>query len=184
VAESVIPGDNPTTPSIEESYTELSRSRLAYASGLISNDTDLDGDFDDEAELQDSDRDGISDARLEHDVALSTGDLVACGELEIEGELYAFVEHTGVVTLTGAVLVNDDGEAELPDPLVILTSELTRYEEHVKTDEGVIMRDIDPSSLTPGDAIEVTMICLEDPGELLPDEYWVEKLMRKIDERT
>jgi len=181
--DSLMPGDNPATPEIEDGYALKTRNRLAHATGLVSTDTDLDGDFGDEAELLDSDRDGISDVRLEHDAALSSGDLVSCGELEIEGELLAFAEHTGVVTLGGAVLI-EDGETELPDPLVIVTSELTRYEEHVKTDEGLIRRDVDPSSLEPGDTIEVTMICLEDPDELLPDKYWVEKLMRKLDERT
>jgi len=181
--QSVIPGDDPATPEIEESYSQMTRSRLAYATGLVSNDTDLDGNYEDEAELLDSDLDGISDVRLAHDIDLGDGKHESCGEIKIEGTLVSFDEHAGRVTLSEAV-ITDGGEGEVPDPLLVLISEVTRFEEHVKTDEGVIRRDIDPGSLMPGDTIEVTMICLEEGGDPLPSKYWIEKLMRKLDERT
>jgi hypothetical protein len=95
----------------------------------------------------------------------------------------SFDELAGEVVLSGATLT-DGGEGELPDPWQFYISELTRFEEHVLTDEGVIRRDIDPSSLAPDDIIEVTLICLEEGGDPLPGKFEIEKLMRKLDERT
>jgi hypothetical protein len=181
--ESVIPGDDPATPEVEESYSQMTRSRLTYATGLVSRDTDLDGEYEDEAELLDSDLDGISDVRLAHDIDVGDGKLESCGELHIEGTLASFDEFAGEVVL-GEAVITEGGEGDVPDPWVFYISELTRFEEHVKTDEGVIMRDIDPSSLMPDDTIEVTMICLEEGGDPLPGKYRIEKLMRKLDERT
>lgn len=181
--DSVIPGDNPATPEVEESYAESTHSRLANATGVVSDDTDFDGSFEDEVELLDSDRDGISDARLAHDIALGNGKHEKCGELKIEGTLVSFNELAGEVVLSGAE-ITEGGEGEIPDPWQFYISELTRFEEHVLTDEGLVRRDIDPGSLAPGDTIEVTLICQEEGGDPLPDTYYIEKLMRKLDERT
>ena len=84
--------------------------------------------------------------------------------------------------LTGATLEGGEG-ADLPDPLEVKFTELTRFDEHVKTNEGLIKREIDPSDLAPGDTVEITMYKLEDDGGVLPTKYWIEKIMRKIDLR-
>lgn len=182
---SMITGDNPDTPEVEDNYTSTSHSRLAFITGLVSYDTDGDGSFEDEVEIADSDLDGVSDARLEHDIDLNTYKIEWQMEYNLEGVLVEFNEAIGNVKLTDAeVTEGGEGGEELPDPLLIRITELTRCEEHVKTDEGVIKHDIDPSNLTPGDIIEVTVLTMEDLSGLLPTMYWVEKLMRKIDERT
>jgi hypothetical protein len=182
---SMITGDNPDTPEVEDNYTSTSHSRLAFITGLVSYDTDGDGSFEDEVEIADSDLDGVSDSRLEHDIDLNTYKIEWQMEYNLEGVLVEFNEAIGNVKLTDAeVTEGGEGGEELPNPLLIRITELTRCEEHVKTDEGVIKHDIDPSNLTPGDIIEVTVLTMEDLSGLLPTMYWVEKLMRKIDERT
>jgi hypothetical protein len=182
---SMITGDNPDTPEVEDNYTSTSHSRLAFITGMVSNDTDGDGSFEDEVEMIDSDLDGVSDARLEHDIDLNLYKVEWQLEYNLEGMLVEFNETNGNVKLTDVEVVDGGaGGEELPDPLLLRITEMTRFEEHVKTDEGVIKNDIDPSNLTPGDMIEVTVLTMEDISGLLPTMYWVEKLMRKIDERT
>jgi len=64
----VTPGDDPATPQIETSYTRHWTSRLDYAAASVSEDTDNDGEFDDETQMVDADRDTVGDPELAEEI--------------------------------------------------------------------------------------------------------------------
>lgn len=178
-----MPGDNPATPAVENGYTLTYHMRLDYATGLLSNDTDANGSFEDEAELDDSDRDCVSEPRLEQQFDDDRYDKDDRAELEIQGVIAAFDEAAGLITLSGAFSEENPG-LQLPDPLVLEFSELSRFEERIRTDTEDIEQDLDPSSLTAGEDVEVSLYRLDDSDGSLPDKYWIEEIKRVIDNRS
>jgi hypothetical protein len=65
----ITPGDDPSTPQLETSYTRHWASRLDYAAASVSEDLDNDGDFDDETQMVDHDRDTIGDNELAEEIS-------------------------------------------------------------------------------------------------------------------
>lgn len=183
VAVVTMPGDNPATPAVENGYTLSYHVRLAYAEGLLSNDTDDNGDFADEAQLVDSDHDCVSHSRLEQEIDDDHYDGDDREELEIEGVVSAYDEGAGTITLTGAAS-EENPSLVLPDPLLLGFSELTRFEERVRTDTEDYEQDLDPSVLTAGDPVEVSLYRLDDTEGTLPVKYWIEKIKRVDDQRS
>jgi len=166
-----VPGFPPVTDSRQ----------LNHALGLISSDTDGNGEFEDEAEIEDDDRDCYSRSRAEQEHELYEEEYDELLELEIEGIVSAFDEASGTITLTDAVLEVGDFEEPLPDPLVLYFSETTQFEEKIKTEGDDIEQDIDPSTIMPGDEVEVELYRLDDTTGQLPEVYWIEKIDRRID---
>jgi hypothetical protein len=179
-----MPGDNPGTPAVEDGYVLAGQSRLAFATGEVSRDTDGNGDFEDEAHLEDSDRDGVSDNRLEQEFDDDDPEYDEQSEVEVEGTVVSFDEAAGTITLTNAQLKSGSLETPLPSPVTVKFSELTRFEERVRTDSGDEEHDLDPSSLVAGDEVELSMYALEDLNGGLPAIYWIEEIKRVIDLRT
>lgn len=177
-----IPGDDPATPAVETSYTIATNKRLDNANGLVAADSDQNEDYEDEAQLADDDLDCASERRREHELDDDDDDYDERNEIEIEGIVSAFDEAAGMITLSGAVLEAGELEIPLPDPLTLYFDELTRFEERIKQEGDDEERDIDPSTITAGDKVEVDLYRLSDDTGLLPDKYWIEKIDRRIDE--
>lgn len=175
-------GDDPSTPEIETQYTETKRIRLDVFNSLVAEDTDGNGDFEDEAELDDDDNDCLSGRRAEQENDDHEYDDDERDEIEIEGTISAFNEAAGMITLVNAV--QDGGDPiEIPVPWTLYFSENTQFEEKVKVDGGDdIERDIDPSTLQVGDEVEVELYLLEDNDGLVPTKYWIEKIERRVEQ--
>ena len=112
-----IPGDDPATPVVETEYIRSETRRLDHANGRISLDSDGNGEFEDEVELTDDDRDCYSGRRAEQENEDPDYDEEL--ELEIEGIVSAFDEAAGMITLINPVLENGELQEPLPDPLVL-----------------------------------------------------------------
>ena len=174
------PGDDPGTPELETQYTVNKRIRLDVLNGVVSVDTDGNGDFEDEAQLADDDNDCLSSRSAEQENDHHEYDNDERYEIEIEGFISAFDEAAGMITLINAI--QDGGEPiEIPVPWTLFFSENTQFEEKVKVDGGDdIERNIDPSTLRVGDEVEVDLYLLEDNAGLVPTKYWIEKIERRI----
>ena len=171
------PGDDPLTPAIETSFTRSWTSRLDYLTGRVSDDTDMDGDFSDEGELEDDDRDCVSYALLEQEFDDDEYEDDEREEIAIEGIVAAYNETAGTISLTGAV-----GEGiTVPSSITVLFSQRTRFEEKIKTDGDDIEGELDPSTIIAGDQVEIELYALTDGVGGPAEVYWAEKIRRVID---
>jgi hypothetical protein len=176
------PGDDPTTLAIvENGYTRSYTSRLDYRNGLVSRDTDANGSFDDEAQLGDDNRDGLSASGVKQVVDDDDHSAAEREELELQGDISAYDETAGILTLTNVTSETTPG---LPGVMTLHFAETTRFEERVRTDSGDIIQDLNPGALQPGDRVEATPYALTQGAGGPADSYWLHELKRVIDNRT
>ena len=154
---------------------------LDYTNSLLSIDTDGNGNFGDEAQLADDDRDSISAARIEQErdnFAYRNGERK---DIVITGAVNTFNEATGFLVLAGAVQQSETGDIPL-GTVTVRFSEVAQFEERVITNEGETVRDFDPSTLALDDVLEILLYSLDDPASGLPLKYWAQFIERQIDQ--
>jgi hypothetical protein len=171
-----VSGDDPITPLVEATYTIPFNTRLDYSSGTVSRDTNDNGDYEDEAELQDSDKDCISDSRFEQELDDDEYHDGEYTEIELTGKILSFNLAEGVIRVL--VLEHSDG-FDFPQETLLHFNEYTEFEERVKTDGDDIERDLDPNTLMLEDLVEIDLYVLQKDG--LEPSLWMEKLRRVID---
>lgn len=182
-----LPGDNPATPAIENGWTRTEDIRLDYKNGQVTLDTDVDGDFEDEAHLEDDNRDCVSGQRREQELDDNDDQYNNREEIEVEGIVVSFDELNGIVTLTNVEVKIGDIETDINGQVTLTFSELSHFEERIRTDlneEGKPYTELDPSTIVAGDKLEVELYALEDTAMLIPSKYWTENVRRTIDNRT
>ena len=182
-----LPGDNPATPAIENGWTRTEDIRLDYKNGQVTLDTDIDGDFEDEAHLDDDNRDCVSGQRREQELDDNDDEYENREEIEVEGNVVSFDELNGTVTLSNVEVKSGNIETDVDGHVTLTFSELSHFEERIRTDlneDGEPFTELDPSTIVAGDKLEVELYALEDTAMLIPSKYWTENVRRTIDNRT
>jgi hypothetical protein len=180
------PGDDPTTPDlVETSYTRTEKTRVEYAAGLVAQDTDDDGNFEDEPKLSDPERDGVSDQRTVHGEIEDEyeDDNQEDIEFSIEGVLAEFNEAEGYIVLNNAI--PDDGTLtfEVPTVATVPFDETVNFERRIRTDAGRTEEDMDPSELQVGDEIEIYLRTYTAEDGTVIAEWWARTIRQDIDLR-
>ena len=179
-----LPGDNPATLPIEDGWTRTEDIRLDFLNGQVTLDTDSNGDFEDEPHLEDDDRDCVSGQRREQELDDNDDEYNNREEIEVEGIVVSFDELTGTVTLTNVEVTVGEIETDVNGQVTLTFSELSNFEQKRRENSGDIDEDLDPSTIMPGDKLEVDLYALEDTQLLIPSVYWTERVKRVIDNRT
>ncbi len=179
-----LPGDNPATPEIETQWTRSEDIRLDFKNSQVTLDTDGNGDFEDEAHLEDPNRDCVSGQRREQELDDDDDEYESREEIEVEGDVVSFDELNGTVTLANVEVKVGEIETDISGQVTLTFSELSNFEERIRENEGDTEGDLDPSTIIPGDKLEVELYALEDTQLLIPTVYWTERVKRVIDNRT
>jgi hypothetical protein len=178
-----LPGDNPATLPIEDGWTRTEDIQLDFKNSKVTIDTDGNGDFEDEPHLEDSNRDCVSGQRREQELDDDDDEYENRDEIEVEGDVVSFDETAGSVTLTNVEVTVGEIETDVDGNVTLFFSELSNFEERIRTDDDDIEQDFDPSTIMAGDKLEIDLYALEDTELLIPTVYWTEKVKRVIDNR-
>lgn len=168
-----LPGDDPDTIGIiENGYTKPTHSRVYYAEGLVSRDTNNNG-FDDNAKLCDPDRDGVGEAERARYEQYEDNHREDTDEIELEGQL-------GLLDLCdGDMIINNFVVEGGPTPgtSAFRFTETTEFIERTNQNEDGI--PVDPSSFVLDEFVKVDLYPIYDDQQNVVD-YWVEKVVRDL----
>ena len=143
--------------------------RLDPANGLVTVDTDGNGDFADECGLSDSDGDCVSDNRREQEMDDDEYDDEddKREDIKITAIVTTFFASEGLMTLSSIEV--EEGILDVIEPFAVSFSELTEF-------EGTSGDIIPASDILPGSLVKVDLYQLTDGAGELMDAYWAEEV--------
>lgn len=166
-------GDVQATITVGEESTILA-TQLDYAAGLVSRDSDNDGDFCDEAWLADEARIGISARQVARLADANATDTDQTEPVTVAGSIDILDECGGKLTLTDVELLSETGGRQHLDTLELKFAEDTPF----------ILRQIDtcgekaisspPDSLTKVQPVTIRTDVLVSHLDAATEAYWVE----------
>jgi len=151
-----------TTSSTEEPLSDAT-TRLSYVDGVLVCDSDDNGQFADEAQFLDTDRDQVSNQRM--DLERDTRQYPANGleQIVVWANLASARLDEGRISVDGCRVLKSDAPPP-PDGTSMRFSERTEF-----------AGPLDPNQWQPGQRLSLDLILMHDPSGVMPDAYWVER---------
>lgn len=149
--------------------------RLDYATGTIRSLSEPDGDYDNEAELGDEDRDGLSEAHLDELLDYDVySPYYAIGQ-KFTATLSGFDERGGILALSDAVQKTGGIDTVWGD-IEVRFSEFTQFGEIEPEGDYQSPDPIDPSALEAGDELVLGIVILDSS----PPRFWASVVVRQL----
>lgn len=161
------------------SKTSFVDKQLDFATGIISQDTDLDASFSDEARLADFARLGVSYAQLSLLNDSVNHNYNARLKQALSGKLLNIDEGAGKLVLADASAIDSGGTWYLGQ-LDVNFDETTDFDQLQLDPQGPVISDLDPAALAASDYITLESQYLSDSIGVLPDKHWATLVRRTL----
>jgi hypothetical protein len=149
--------------------------RLDYATGTISSLSEPGSDYDNEAELGDEDRDGLSEAHLDELLDYDVyAPYYAIGQ-KFTATVSGFDERGGILELSDAVQKTGGIDTVWGD-IQVRFSEFTQFGEIEPEGDYQSPDPIDPSALEAGDELVLGIVILDSS----PPRFWANVVVRQL----